>query len=414
MGKDKKEEEEDDDVSSVEIDDEEEVEQEEDEEAANDLNNADIVTKYRGAGDIANNVLAALLQQLVPGKKAVELCEFGDKMVAEATEKVYNVKKGGKKIEKGSAFPTCISVNNCVGHYSPLTSEDDVVIADGDLVKIDLGVHIDGYIAVLAHSVVVGSTADAPAEGRKADVMMAAWTASELAQRMFKDGATNQEITDMIAKVAEAYKCSPVEGVLSHQMKKHVIDANKVIINKANNDQQVKDATLEKNDVFGFDIVMTTGDGKPKQSERRTTVFKRDLEEKYSLKMKASRAFFSEVNQRFPTLPFTLRAGDERNWRMGVVECVKHGLFIEYPVLYEKLGEFVAQAKFTAVLLPSGKCARLTAGPAPNASSELKLEDAGLVELLAQSTETKKKKKANKKKKGRGGGDADADETEAD
>ena len=63
------------------------------------------------------------------------------------------------------------------------------------------------------------------------------------------------------------------------------------------------------------------------QLEARTTVFKRDLEEKYSLKMKASRAFFSEVNQRFPTLPFTLRAGDERAWRMGVVECVKHGLF---------------------------------------------------------------------------------------
>merc|ERR1719230_2393637 len=57
----------------------------------------------------------------------------------------------------------------------------------------------------------------------------------------------------------------------------------------------------------------------------------------YSLKMKASRSFFSEVNQRFPTMPFTLRAGDERNWRMGVVECVKHSLFTEYPVLFDKV-----------------------------------------------------------------------------
>ena len=101
-------------------------------------------------------------------------------------------------------------------------------------------------------------------------------------------------------------------------MKKHVIDANKVVINKATSEQQVKEATFEFNDVFAVDIVMSSGEGKPKQLENRTTVFKRDLEQKYSLKMKTSRAFFSEVNTRFPTLPFTLRAGkDERAWRMG-------------------------------------------------------------------------------------------------
>merc|ERR1712060_919079 len=247
-----------------------------------------------------------------------------------------------------------------------------------------------------------------------ADVMQAVWTASECAVRMFKEGMSNTEVTAMIAKVAEAYKCTPVEGVLSHQMKKHVIDANKVIINKSTTEQQVKEATVEMGDIFGFDIVMSTGDGKPKQLDKRTTVFKRDLEEKYSLKMKASRAFFSEVNARFPTLPFTLRAGDERNWRMGVVECVKHGLFIEYPVLYEKPDHFVAQVKFTALLLPSGNCARLTSGPPLCASSELAVEDPELIELLAQSTDKKKKKKNNNKKKatkaGEGGDEAEADD----
>eukprot|EP00965_Chrysotila_dentata_P227213 6195865-Pleurochrysis_carterae.AAC.1 len=253
----KKEEDEESDVSSVEVDEEEE-EEELDEEAANDLSNSDIVTKYRCAGDIANRVLGELIKAMEPGKKAVDLCTLGDKLIADATDKVYNQKKKGKKIEKGSAFPTCVSVNNCVGHYSPLTSEDKVVLAEvrarlenslasecgrrgvgplgvacpwprapvcvrlrqrlrlspraaadavrvpvgvsvqGDVVKVDLGVHVDGYIAVLAHSAVVGG-AEA-VEGRKADVMMAAWTAAELAQRMFKEGATNAEITAMIAK----------------------------------------------------------------------------------------------------------------------------------------------------------------------------------------------------------------------
>ena len=50
---------------------------------------------------------------------------------------------------------------------------------------------------------------------------------------MFNAGVKNTEITDMISKVAEAYDVRLVEGVLSHQMKRHVIDANKVIIAKA-------------------------------------------------------------------------------------------------------------------------------------------------------------------------------------
>jgi len=404
----KKEEEDDDDISDIVSDEPEE----ENEEESNDLNKADIVTKYRTAGTIANDVVAAVVAAVKPGIKAVELCALGDNMVEEAVSKIYNKKPKGdeKKIEKGSAFPTCVSVNNCVGHYSPLVSEDKIVLQEGDIVKIDLGVHVDGYIAVVAHTVMCG----ADAEGRKADVVQAAWQAAELAQRMFKDGATNEEITGMISKVGESYNCTPVEGVLSHQMKKHVIDANKVIIGKASPEQQVQKCTIEKNDVFAIDIVMSTGDGKPKQSELRTTVHKRNLAEKYSLKMKASRSFFSEVNQRFPTMPFTLRAGDERNWRMGVVECVKHELFTEYPVLLEKEGVFVAQYKFTIMLLPSsGNAIRITGGPAPEAKSELSIQDEGLKELLAQTTETKKKKSKPKKKKAAGDKEGDDKDDEA-
>ena len=398
----KKEEDDDDDVSDI-VDDEEEPE--EDEETSNDLSNADIVTKYRTAGDIVNKVLLAVIQACKPGAKAVDLCNLGDGAIDEAVSKIYN-KKGGKKVEKGVAFPTCISVNNCVGHYSPLVSEDKVVLAEGDLVKVDMGVHVDGYVAVVAHTCLCTDKGpEEAATDRKADVVMAAWTAAEAVQRMLKDGCSNNEVTKVIAQVAEAYKCQPVEGVLSHQMKKHVIDANKTIINKSTPEQQVAEATLSKNDVFAIDIVMSTGEGKPKALEDRTTVFKRNIEEKYSLKMKASRAFFSEVNARFPTMPFTLRAGDEKQWRMGVIECVKHDLFIEYPVLYEKAEEFVAQYKFTALLLPSGNTARITNGPAPVAKTENSVTDPALVELLAVSTE--KKKKDKKKKKSGGGGEVE-------
>ena len=54
-------------------------------------------------------------------------------------------------VSSGVAFPTCISVNNVICHYTPLLSEPDTCLQDGDLVKMDLGAHIDGFIAVVAH-----------------------------------------------------------------------------------------------------------------------------------------------------------------------------------------------------------------------------------------------------------------------
>ena len=56
------------------------------------------------------------------------------------------------------------------------------------MVKIDLGAHIDGFIAVVAHTVVVGSSKDNKVKGRAADAIMAAHLASEAALRLVKQG----------------------------------------------------------------------------------------------------------------------------------------------------------------------------------------------------------------------------------
>lgn len=87
----------------------------------------------------------------------------------------------------GIAFPCCISVNNCICHFSPLNSEPDYILQDGDMAKIDIGAHIDGFIAVVAHTVVVSET-KSKITGRKADVMVAAHLAAEAALRLVRPG----------------------------------------------------------------------------------------------------------------------------------------------------------------------------------------------------------------------------------
>merc|ERR1711972_1122042 len=105
----------------------------------------------------------------------------GDQRLMEETGKAF---KKYKKITKGIAFPTCLSVNHAICHFSPLVSETDQILAEGDMVKIDMGAHIDGFIAVVAHTIVIGSSASNPVTGKKADALLAAHLCSEAALRL--------------------------------------------------------------------------------------------------------------------------------------------------------------------------------------------------------------------------------------
>lgn len=81
--------------------------------------------------------------------------------------------------------------------------------------------------------------------------------------------------------------------------------------------------------------------------EKETTVYKRAVEAQYQLKMKASRAVLSEINSQYPSMPFTMRALlstdglkdglKPSELRLGMVECLNHGLLHPYPVLHEKV-----------------------------------------------------------------------------
>lgn len=362
-------------------------------EEVNDLSNPDVTTKYRTAGDIINKAIAKVAEECVVDADIALLCEASDNLLAEETGKLYNKKVKDKKIEKGIAFPTCISVNEIVGHFSPLKGESRLLKA-GDVAKIDMAVHIDGFIAAAAHTVIVG---DDKIEDKRADVIMAAWNAAEAALRLVQVGNTNTMVTEAFSKVAEEFKCKPVQGVLSHQLKKYIIDGNQSIISVETADERVDEFEFEMNEVYCIDVVMSTGEGKSRETELRHTVYKRAPETAYSLKTQKARQFISEVNRRFPALPFSLRAiEDEQVARIGVSEAKRHELLEEYPVLKEKDREFVAQFKFTLLLLPGGT-KRITGLPLGKLETQLapanSVEDPDLKKLLSSSANPKKQKK---------------------
>eukprot|EP00877_Chromochloris_zofingiensis_P000802 jgi/Chrzof1/10722/Cz05g10020.t1 len=355
--------------------------------------------------------IAAVVDAVKDGAKNVDLCKLGDDTINKECGLIFNQGKN-KNLEKGVAFPTCLSVNSVVGHFSPLP-EDTTTLKDGDLVKIDLGCHIDGFIAVQAQTIVVQQNFDAAITGRAAEVIQAARTAFEAAIRLIRPGKKISEVPDKLAQCVEAFDCNLVEGVMMHQMKQFVIDGNKVVLNRTSPEHRVEDDEFQPNEVYAIDIVVSTGEGKPKmKDEKETTVYKRALDVEYKLKLKASRAVFSEINRKFPAMPFTLRAitegeGEEgkelqKQLRLGLVECLSHNLLHPYPVLHEKAGELVAQIKGTVLLMPNGSDKVTTASQQP-VQTDKAVTDPELVTLLQSSLKSKKKNKKKKDKKDESG-----------
>lgn len=144
-----------------------------------------------------------------------------------------------------------------------------------------------------------------------------------------------------------------MQGVLSHKTKKHLVDGNECIINKETPEQRVEDWEFAPGDVITLDVYVSTGEGMGKDADIRTTVYKREMDVQYNLKSKHARAFFSIVNHKYPTLPFSIRGFEDLTGaKVGVKECVEHDLIMAYPVLTEKVGEYVAQFKGTIVVQP--------------------------------------------------------------
>jgi len=360
-----------------------------------------VVTKYKMAAEIVNRVLKEIVNKCAVGQSVRELCVTADTILADETGKAF---KKDKKVQKGIAFPCCISVNNCICHFSPLCNDPDTILKAGDVTKIDLGAHIDGFIAVVAHTVIIGEDAEKPTvDGRKADALLAAHYASEAALRLVKPGNETYAITDTVQKIAESYECKPIEGMLSHQLKQNKIDGEKTIIQNPSEAQRKEHDKFdfELHEVYAIDVLISTGEGQGKDKDAKITIYKK-TDETYMLKMKNSREFYSTVTKKFGSMPFNLRSFDsETKAKMGVVECVTHKLVEPFQVLHEKESEIVAQFKFTVLLMPNGphKITGLPFDPSKCTSTH-SIEDTEILTLLKTSANPKsgkKKKKAAEK-----------------
>jgi hypothetical protein len=308
---------------------------------------------------------------------------------------------------------------------------------------------------IVCDTIIIPSTKNANDEisGRDADLLLATHYANELLLRLMvppgllatgtdeekakaaKVKAPSQsKITSLLEKVAKSYDCNLVEHTTSWQFEHNEIEGKKKII-LAPGDGTKGEGTPEVGDVWGVEMGISLGSGKIKNYENRATLHRRTALT-YALKRPSSKKILNEVVKKFGTFPFSLRQlEDERDAKVGVVECVRGNVFRQYEVVGDKDNEPVARllttiGKLISFLQKSTKanmCAaitknglqRLAAPPTPDLSkfkTDKKITDEEVLKILEQplAKETKPKNKKKKKPAKKAASKTDDDEESSD
>eukprot|EP00761_Pharyngomonas_kirbyi_P001811 gb/GECH01001815.1/.p1 GENE.gb/GECH01001815.1/~~gb/GECH01001815.1/.p1 ORF type:complete len:375 (+),score=59.11 gb/GECH01001815.1/:1-1125(+) len=360
----------------------------------------DVGDKYRTAADIANRSLSAVLDQVAPGQQIAMVCEQGDATIRRALREVYPQVR-----HKGVAFPTCISPGRLVCHYSPGPDDNNqnqnqdqdqdapVYLKAGQLVRVELGVHIDGYLAQVGHTVqlpandTTGDGDATPITGPVADAMAACEVGAAAAMRLLQPGNSSTDVTRAWEKAAANFGVTAVDGVLSHEVKRYVMDGSRCIIQAETAEHATEAFTLAADQVLVVDLVMASAaSASLTEADVRPHIYKRTPDVTYPLRLKSARQVFSAAVHQFHGMPFPMRALDRRQGKLGISECWQHHLVDALPILRTgRRTDAVVRCTFTVVITPDGPV-RLTGHDWQRYQSDRSLEDPDLQQLLHTSS----------------------------
>lgn len=347
----------------------EEEEQSEDE--AERIGIPDVLTKYKMAGTLVDEVLAIVVAACVAGATTRTLCDLGDKEMKKRTTAVFRNTKGpdGMKLRRGIAFPTTVNVNNVLCHHTPFADREIVTLKHGDVIKVHLGMHIDGYPATAATTIVVGAAdvAPAPAGGidvtesivtpAQANCVAACWAALKSIIPMMRPGGLNHDVTAVIESTVAMFPgIQLVEGVLSNRTKRWIIDASDCIISTRIFDQEphqdVAPCEFGADQVWTLDIATTDHTSRRMQTAdmMESNIYRRNQYDGL-LRLTAGEKSLDIIRRDFQCFPFQARQNEEPlKLRLGLSALKKADMVDTFPVLQCKKGFVTARFSCTIAI----------------------------------------------------------------
>jgi len=274
---------------------------------------------WEKAGKISAEVLAYGKKLAVPGVRLYELAEKIEKKIESL---------GGKV-----AFPANLSLNHIAAHYTPLPN-DEAVLGEEDILKIDVGAQVNGFIGDTALTI-----------GPNKELIKASEEALKEAIKIATPGTEVRAIGKVISETIRSFGFSPIANLSGHQLGKYILHAGITIPNYDNGDRTV----LKEGQVIAIEPFATDGEGAVKDG-KPSGIYR--LDKLSTPRHLMARKVLQFIKEEYQTLPFSKRAIIRKfpSGTFALLMLEKSGIIYQYNQLPERSKGLVSQAEHTIMV----------------------------------------------------------------
>jgi methionyl aminopeptidase len=283
------------------------------------------IENFLAAGKIISRVREATRSWIKPGMKLVDIAE----RIEEETRRA-----GG-----GIAFPANLSLNELAAHYTP-TADDTTVVKDGDLLKVDVGCHVDGYVADTAYTLSFNT--------EMRDLVKASENALAAAIELATPGRLVSDLSAAIEEQIKALGFNPISNLSGHGLGQYIVHMEPSVPNI----NFTGSSRLEAGQAIAIEPFATPGKGRVVDTTQ-VLIF-RVSNPKPVRNTDARKALaFAE---RFEGLPFAQRwlekglGFSKFKLHMAMKDLLDNEALHAYPALREITGSMVSQTEHSLIV----------------------------------------------------------------
>jgi methionyl aminopeptidase len=290
----------------------------------------DELEKFREAGKIAAEVREIMRKTVREGMQIIDVCEKTEGLIR---------KLGGKP-----AFPCNVSINEVAAHYTS-PPDDKEVIPKNSVVKVDVGTHVDGYVADTAVTICFNPEHHA--------MVAAAEDALKVATETIRAGMFTSKLGSAVQKTIESHGFRPVSNLTGHQVGRYTLHAGRSLPNVVH----ISTTRVHEGEVYAVEPFVTLREASGRVGNgREITIFK--LKKHKSMRTQEAKQLFQYMEREFHTLPFAERWLQEgplkARYKEAFTEIRRLNCLTEYPIFVEVSGKPVAQAEHTLRVTANG------------------------------------------------------------
>ncbi|MHA2245361.1 MAG: type II methionyl aminopeptidase [Candidatus Hodarchaeales archaeon] len=287
---------------------------------------------YRKAGQIGYEVLHHVKDMIKPGIPIIQICETAEEMI---------LAKGAD----GFGFPTNVSINNIAAHYSSPYGDENVIPDEGSI-KLDIGIHCNGYVADTAVTTILSPELK--------ELKIAVEEGFKAGMEIIQAGTLPSVIGKRIEETISSYGYRPIRELAGHKLGRYELHGNKRLPN-ISSPYDPAEGALEVGEAYALETFASSGTGSVHEVVGTKYIYML-LPRRIPLRNPVSRKIYSTAYKKYKTLPFAerwLSSHEEFNRarvRFALRELLNGGGVVAYPPLADEKGSYVAQYEDTFVI----------------------------------------------------------------